>query len=340
MPTSVSHNNGIYMCTTTSFVKFDISLTTGVDGLFLSNGPGNPAMLTVTVSRLRAYLSLPHTPPVFGICMGHALLSQAVGASIFKMKSVVLVLQLVILPSVFYFTTFHLFSLSRSKLSSYRYGNRGHNQPCLHDDSGRCFITTQNHGFAVDVTSLPSDWSVLFTNANDGTNEGIVHKTRPFFSVQFHPEAMAGPQDLEGLFDVFLRACFEFKSRSEQGDEDGGVPVRCMIDDFVSGRGQQRCHGEEHRDWVILEKKNGETEEITPTLGEVTPTPRKFTTTATSSEKIIPTPEKVAKTPGEVTPVGVGVKGVCGLPRKVIVLGSGGLSIGQAGEFDYSGSQV
>ena len=162
----------------------------------------------------------------------------------------------------------------------------------------------------------------------------------PYFSVQFHPEAMAGPQDLEGLFNVFLRACFEFKSRSEQGDEEGGVPVRCMIDDFVSGRGQQRCHGEEHRDWVILERKNGETEEITPNLGEVTPTPEKFTTTVTSSEKITPTPEKVAKTPREDTPVGVGVERACGLPRKVLVLGSGGLSIGQAGEFDYSGSQV
>ena len=80
------------MCTTTSFVKIFISLTTGIDGLFLSNGPGDPAMLTETVSRLKAYLSLPHTPPVFGICMGHALLSQAIGASIFKMKSVVLVL--------------------------------------------------------------------------------------------------------------------------------------------------------------------------------------------------------------------------------------------------------
>ncbi|CAI8057001.1 CAD protein [Geodia barretti] len=162
----------------------------------------------------------------------------------------------------------------------------------------------------------------------------------PYFSVQFHPEAMAGPQDLEGLFNVFLRACFEFKSRSEQGDEEGGVPVRCMIDDFVSGRGQQRCHGEEHRDWVILERKNGETEEITPNLGEVTPTPEKFTTTVTSSEKITPTPEKVAKTPREDTPVGVGVERGCGLPRKVLVLGSGGLSIGQAGEFDYSGSQA
>ena len=96
------------------------------------------------------------------------------------------------------------------------YGNRGHNQPCLHGPSQRCFITTQNHGFAVDTNSLPSDWSVLFTNANDHTNEGIVHKTKPYFSVQFHPEAMGGPRDLEGLFDVFINTCNQHKSNTEK----------------------------------------------------------------------------------------------------------------------------
>ena len=177
-------------------------------------------------------------------------------------------------------------------LSWSRYGNRGHNQPCIHDDSQRCFITTQNHGFAVDVTSLPSDWSVLFTNANDGTNEGIVHKTRPFFSVQFHPEAMAGPHDLEGLFDVFISTCFEFKSCSDS------VSVRDRINDFVR---QGQSEGGGHKDWVILDQQNGETcERSTPGSG------------------------------GERE----------GLPHKVLILGSGGLSIGQAGEFDYSGSQV
>ena len=91
--------------------------------------------------------------------------------------------------------------------SSYRYGNRGHNLPCIHTSSQRCFITTQNHGFAVDAENLPPDWSILFTNANDHSNEGIVHSSQPFFSVQFHPEHMGGPWDLEILFDVFLDTC-------------------------------------------------------------------------------------------------------------------------------------
>ena len=215
----------------------------------------------------------------------------------------------------------------------YRYGNRGHNQPCLHDDSGRCFITTQNHGFAVDVSSLPSDWSVLFTNANDSTNEGIVHKEQPFFSVQFHPEAMAGPQDLEGLFDVFLRACFEFKSRSV-GEKKGEVLIRGMIDEYVRGRGQHR-HGDEHKDWVILEERNGGTEEITPSTEKSTPASGEVTPPV----EVVSTVEEGTPAVGEVTPT-VGVGRGRGLPRKVIVLGSGGLSIGQAGEFDYSGSQV
>lgn len=94
----------------------------------------------------------------------------------------------------------------------FRYGNRGHNLPCLHPPTQRCFITTQNHGFAVTDSNLPSDWSILFTNANDQSNEGIVHNTQPFFSVQFHPEHMGGPRDLEGLFDVFVQACQDLKS--------------------------------------------------------------------------------------------------------------------------------
>ena len=97
-----------------------------------------------------------------------------------------------------------------------RYGNRGHNQPCIHEGTPgtlRCFITTQNHGFAVDTSCLSSGWSNLFTNANDGSNEGIVHSSRPFFSVQFHPEAMGGPEDLEVLFDVFLTICEKYKTR-------------------------------------------------------------------------------------------------------------------------------
>ena len=98
-------------------------------------------------------------------------------------------------------------------INLFRYGNRGHNLPCIHPTTKRCFITTQNHGFAVADSNLPSDWSILFTNANDQSNEGIIHKTRPIFSVQFHPEHMGGPQDLEGLFDVFLKACKDWKTQ-------------------------------------------------------------------------------------------------------------------------------
>lgn len=91
-----------------------------------------------------------------------------------------------------------------------RYGNRGHNQPCIYDQSLRCFITSQNHGFAVDTNTLPKGWLSLFTNANDKSNEGIIHESLPVFSVQFHPENKAGPQDLEDMFTVFLdhaRSC-------------------------------------------------------------------------------------------------------------------------------------
>lgn len=182
---------------------------------------------------------------------------------------------------------------------SCRYGNRGHNQPCIHDDSQRCFITTQNHGFAVDVTSLPSDWSVLFTNANDGTNEGIVHNTKPYYSVQFHPEAMGGPHDLEWLFDIFINTCVEFR------DCPGSVCVRDRINEFISqGQGAGGGHS---RDWVILDQRNGQTHE-----------------------------RPLNSSPHG----GVGEGKGRSLPNKVLVLGSGGLSIGQAGEFDYSGSQV
>uniref|UniRef100_A0A8C6ZSC4 carbamoyl-phosphate synthase (ammonia) n=1 Tax=Nothoprocta perdicaria TaxID=30464 RepID=A0A8C6ZSC4_NOTPE len=182
------------------------------DGLLVSNGPGDPRQCGQTVRALRRLLGAPRAPPLLGICLGHQLLALALGARTYKMK----------------------------------YGNRGHNQPCVHEDTRRCFMTAQNHGFAVDTATLPPGWAPLFTNANDGSNEGLVHEHKPFFSVQFHPEHHAGPMDLEGLFD----------------------------------RLQER---------------------LAPGLVPVPEAPR---------------------------------------PRKVLILGSGGLSIGQAGEFDYSGSQA
>lgn len=139
------------------------------DGLFISNGPGNPDFCTETVENIRQALN--GNKPIFGICMGNQLLSKAGGAQVYKLK----------------------------------YGHRSHNQPVRMVGTDRCFITSQNHGFAVDNATLGSDWEPLFINMNDGTNEGIRHKTKPFFSAQFHPEAASGPKDTEFLFDEFVK---------------------------------------------------------------------------------------------------------------------------------------
>ena len=139
------------------------------DGLFISNGPGNPEMADKTVENLRK--AMLKDKPICGICMGNQLLSKAAGANIYKLK----------------------------------YGHRGHNQPVRQVGTNHCFITSQNHGFAVDNATLPADWEPLFVNMNDATNEGIRHKTRPWFSAQFHPEASSGPKDTEFLFDDFIK---------------------------------------------------------------------------------------------------------------------------------------
>ena len=196
------------------------------DGLFISNGPGDPTMVHTTIERLRQFLT--KDKPIFGICLGHQLLALAAGAKTSKMK----------------------------------YGNRGQNIPCTDVHSGRCYITSQNHGFQVDVDTLPLNWKELFKNANDGSNEGIYCTDKPFFSVQFHPESTPGPRDTEFLFDVFI-----------QNIEDGI-----------------------------------KTQRYTP----------------------VSLPGRID---GPIPNTRVDVS-------KVLVLGSGGLSIGQAGEFDYSGSQA
>ena len=138
------------------------------DGLFISNGPGNPQLCDVTVQHLRE--AMKGDKPIFGICMGNQLLARAAGATTYKLK----------------------------------YGHRSHNQPARMVGTGRCVITSQNHGFAVDATGLGPDWEEWFVNMNDGTNEGIRHKTKPFCSVQFHPEASSGPTDSQFLFDEFI----------------------------------------------------------------------------------------------------------------------------------------
>lgn len=138
------------------------------DGLFISNGPGNPNLCQITIDHLKE--ALKGSKPIFGICMGNQLLSLAAGASVFKLK----------------------------------YGHRSHNQPVRICGTTKCFVSSQNHGFAVDTTSLSPDWEPYFENMNDSTNEGIRHKSKPFFSSQFHPEASSGPVDTEFLFDEFI----------------------------------------------------------------------------------------------------------------------------------------
>jgi carbamoyl-phosphate synthase large subunit len=192
------------------------------DGLFISNGPGDPDTCDATVQHIRKALS--GDKPICGICMGNQLLAKAGGAVIYKLK----------------------------------YGHRSHNQPVRMAGTNRCFITSQNHGYAVDGNTLGSDWEPLFVNMNDGTNEGIRHKTKPFFSAQFHPEACSGPTDTEFIFDLFADALQTGSPAALQAVAQPAAP-------------QQE--------------------------------------------------EKEAL-------------------KKVLVLGSGALKIGEAGEFDYSGSQA
>ena len=193
-----------------------------VDGVFISNGPGDPTMCKKTIEELRKVINAEGDlmKPVFGICLGNQLLALAAGAETEKLP----------------------------------FGNRGQNQPVINTLTGECYITPQNHGYAVKDSTLPAGWKTLFTNANDGSNEGIRHLTKPFFTAQFHPEAQGGPTDTAFLFDVFLENV-KNKTRS--------------------------LHFPQRKPMAA---------------------PPKF--------------------------------------KKVLLLGSGGLSIGQAGEFDYSGAQA
>jgi carbamoyl-phosphate synthase/aspartate carbamoyltransferase len=201
------------------------------DGLFISNGPGDPAIMTETVAHIKTTLEEARVP-IFGICLGHQLLARAAGAGTVKMK----------------------------------FGNRGHNIPCTSLLSGKCYITSQNHGFAVDRATLPADWDELFVNANDESNEGIRHTSRPYFSVQFHPESNPGPRDTEFLFDVFIQTILNTIKDSGYLQKPVSFPGGDIRDNEAAAPRVQ--------------------------------------------------------------------------VRKVLILGSGGLSIGQAGEFDYSGSQA
>lgn len=139
------------------------------DGLFLGNGPGDPDVCNDAVEVIRKHIDMSQKP-ICGICMGNQLLSKAAGATIYKLK----------------------------------YGHRGHNQPVRMVGTNHCYITSQNHGYAVDASTLGKDWEELFVNMNDGSNEGIRHKQNPWFTAQFHPEACSGPVDTDFMFDKFV----------------------------------------------------------------------------------------------------------------------------------------
>jgi carbamoyl-phosphate synthase small subunit len=138
------------------------------DGLFLSNGPGDPKSCGKTIAAVR--YAFERGKPIFGICLGNQIMALAAGGDTYKLP----------------------------------YGHRGQNQPCLEADTKRCYITSQNHGYAVRAESLPKGWKPWFINANDGTVEGIRSTTGPFSAVQFHPEGCPGPRDTEFLIDQFL----------------------------------------------------------------------------------------------------------------------------------------
>lgn len=148
--------------------NFDIfSLKEKFDGVIISNGPGDPKMVDVTIETTKKVLA--KKIPLLGVCLGNQILALAAGGDTYKLK----------------------------------FGHRGQNQPCIDLMTNRCYITTQNHGFA--IRKIPTGFKPWFINANDQTNEGIIHKSLPFMSVQFHPEATPGPVDTEWVFDKFLR---------------------------------------------------------------------------------------------------------------------------------------
>ncbi|MEM7262448.1 MAG: glutamine-hydrolyzing carbamoyl-phosphate synthase small subunit [Planctomycetota bacterium] len=148
---------------------YDLAQADG-HGILVSNGPGDPKRADATIENLRAAIG--GERPVFGICLGNQLVGRAIGCETYKLK----------------------------------FGHRSQNQPCREVGTSRCWITSQNHGYALDTKTLPDEWEEWFVNANDGTNEGIRHESGRFSTVQFHPEATPGPRDSASLFDRFVES--------------------------------------------------------------------------------------------------------------------------------------
>lgn len=210
------HYKDIYL----KIVPYDYKITEKYDGLFISNGPGDPKDCLETIETIK--LALEIGKPIFGICLGSQLLGLGCGCNTIKLK----------------------------------YGNRSVNQPVVDLRTNRAYVTSQNHGYAIDMKSIPKNWQPYFINANDLSNEGIIHEHKPYFGVQFHPEACNGPEDTDYLFQQFINSV-------------KGLSYKNIESNF--GFYYKLC------------QRN---------------------------------------------------------INKVLILGSGGLSIGQAGEFDYSGSQA
>lgn len=161
---------------TVTLVPWDYDFTNDdYDGLFISNGPGDPKQCVATINNLKK--AYKNNKPITGICLGNQLMALAADADTYKLK----------------------------------YGHRSHNQPAIQVGTDKSFVTSQNHGYATNNDTLTKEWEPLFVNLNDGTNEGVKHVSKPFFSSQFHPEASSGPTDTEFLFDMFMENVKAFK---------------------------------------------------------------------------------------------------------------------------------